>query len=122
MMPPVPAGREFRAVHYMSAVVLAELYAGAVDKESVRLLDRIYDTFMGTSRLIVPDAADWKKAGFLMAKLGKKYGFARRHVSKLLNDILVASAARKTGAYVVAGNVKIFYGSGNSLVSSCSNE
>jgi hypothetical protein len=41
-------------VLYMSAVVMEELYAGAFDKASQRLLDRIYTTFETLGRMVTP--------------------------------------------------------------------
>jgi len=97
-----------RPLLYMSAVVLEELYAGAFDKVSVKLLDRIYRTFKDTGRLIVPDADDWQKSGRIVAKLGEKYGFEDKFLSKLLNDILIALSARRIGAFLATLNLKDF--------------
>jgi len=97
-----------RPVLYMSAVVLSELYAGAHDSRSVKLLDRLYHTFQDVHRLLVPDDRDWRQAGGIIAKLRKKYGFEARYLSRLQNDILIASSARRIGAFVVTRNEKDF--------------
>ena len=39
---------------YMSSVVVSELYAGAHDSQSMRILDKLYHVFQGVGRLIVP--------------------------------------------------------------------
>lgn len=57
-----------KPILYMSAVVMEELYAGAFDRASIRLLDRMYETFESIGRLITPDACDWQKAGKVIAK------------------------------------------------------
>ena len=91
---------------YMSAVVMEELYAGAMDRISNRLLDRIFSTFDKVDRMITPDGSDWQKAGKILAKMGKKYGFEEIHLSRLLNDILIALSARKIGATIFTRNQK----------------
>ncbi len=91
---------------YMSAVVMEELYAGAFDKTSIRLLDRLFKTFDQLRRIVAPDYSDWQKAGKIIAKLGKKYGFEEVYLSHLLNDILIALSARRVGATLFTNNQK----------------
>jgi predicted nucleic acid-binding protein len=93
---------------YMSAVVMEELYAGALDASSVKLLDKMHDTFSSMNRLIIPDAMGWQKTGKVVAQLGKKYGFEKIFLSRITNDILIAVTARKIGAVVVTNNQKDF--------------
>ena len=93
---------------YMSAVVIEELYAGASDDASIKLLDNLYKTFDSAGRLIVPDASDWQKTGRIVAKLGSKYGFEEIFLARITNDILIALSARKIGAVVVTHNTKDF--------------
>jgi len=93
---------------YMSAVVIEELYAGASDNNTIKLLDRLYGTFENLGRLIAPDALDWKKTGKVIAKLGQKYGFEEKFLTKITNDVLIALSARKIGAVVVTFNIKDF--------------
>jgi len=93
-----------RPVLYMSMVVLAELYAGSHDANSIKLVDRLYNTFLGVGRLIVPNDEDWRKTGMVMAKLGQKYGFEAKYISKIQNDVLIACSARRIGAFVVTQN------------------
>ncbi|MBI5027020.1 MAG: type II toxin-antitoxin system VapC family toxin [Nitrospirae bacterium] len=97
-----------RPVLYMSMVVLVELYAGSHDANSTKLVDRLYNTFLSVGRLIVPNDEDWRKAGMIMAKLGRKYGFEAKYISKIQNDILIACSARRNGAFVVTQNKKDF--------------
>jgi len=97
-----------KPVLYMSAVVIEELYAGAFDKASIKLLDRLYVTFENLGRLIVPDSADWQMAGKVIAKLGQKYGFEKLFLSKITNDVLIAVSARRIGAIVVTHNINDF--------------
>ncbi len=92
----------------MSAVVMEEMYAGAFDDESVKLLDKLYKTFDTAGRLVVPDAADWQKTGRIVAKLGQKYGYEEIFLARITNDILISLSARKIGAVVVTHNTKDF--------------
>lgn len=93
---------------YMCAVVMEELYAGALDVSSVKLLDKMHDTFSSMGRLIIPDKADWQKTGKVVAQLGKKYGFEKMFLIRITNDILIATTVRKIGAFVVTNNQKDF--------------
>lgn len=95
-------------IFFMSAVVMEELYAGASDAATNRLLDRLFDTFLKLNRLIAPDAADWQRAGRVIAQLGRKYGFEKVFLSRLTHDVLIAISARRIGAAVVTNNLKDF--------------
>ncbi len=96
------------ALIYMSAVVMEELYAGALDTSSIKLLDKMYVTFSKISRFIAPDAGDWQKTGKVVALLGAKYGFEENFLTKITHDVLIAATARKIGAAVVTYNLKDF--------------
>jgi predicted nucleic acid-binding protein len=93
---------------YMNSVVMEELYAGALDIPSIKLLDKMYDTFSSMNRLITPDAADWQKTGKVIAQLGRKYGFEEIYLSRITNDVLLAASARKIGGAIVTNNLKDF--------------
>jgi len=103
---PVLELRERVPVLYMSAVVMEELYAGAFDAPTIRLLDRMFMTFNKLGRMITPDASDWQRAGKIVASLGQKYGFEEIFLARLLNDILIALCARKVGALLFTKNQK----------------
>lgn len=105
---PVIERNVWKPVYYMNVVVVEELYAGAYDSASIKLLDRLYNTFEQLGRLIVPDGSDWQKTGKIIAKLGKKYGFEDRYLAKIANDILIALSSRKIGAIVVTRNLMDF--------------
>ncbi len=98
-----------RPLLYMSAVVLEELYAGAHDPTSIKLLDKLYDTFIKVHRLIVPDAADWQKAGKVVAQFERKYGFEEKFLARITHDIFIALSARRIGAVIVTKNTKDFH-------------
>ncbi len=108
VMHPVLEVEQMIPLFYMSVVVVEELYAGALDKNSLKLIDRLFNTFKNTDRLIVPDAADWQKTGKVVSKLGQKYGFEKQFLSRITHDILIALSARRIGAFVVTHNTKDF--------------
>ena len=93
---------------HLSAIVVAELYAGAFDGHTIKLLDKLYKTFHDVNRIIIPSSSDWQTAGKVMAKLGGKYGYEDRFLSKILNDVLIALSARQIGAFVISNNTKDF--------------
>ncbi len=93
---------------FMSAVVMEELYAAAFHNSSIKLLDKMYETFLSMKRLIVPDAADWQRTGKIIAQLGGEYGFENMFLSKITNDILIAVSVRKVGGTIVTNNLKDF--------------
>jgi predicted nucleic acid-binding protein len=93
---------------YMSSVVVSELYAGAHDSQSIKLLDKLHQTFQNVGRLIVPNDEDWRQTGGIIAKSGKKYGYDSIYLSRLQNDILIACSARRIGAFVLTKNEKDF--------------
>ncbi|MFO0795260.1 MAG: PIN domain-containing protein [Candidatus Brocadiaceae bacterium] len=103
-VPPIDRGKQ---MIFMSAVVIEELYAGAFDTQSIKLLDKLYLTFEGLDRLIIPDAVDWQKTGKIIAKIGRKYGYESIFL-KITNDVLISVSARRIGAMVVTNNIKDF--------------
>jgi len=92
----------------MSSVVLSELYAGAHDRQSVKLLDKLYNTFRSVGRMLVPNEGEWQQTGGIIAKCRKKYGFDSIYLARLQNDILIAFSARRIGAFLVTHNEKDF--------------
>lgn len=73
---------------WLSAVVLEEMYAGALDRASKKLCTRLEHDFDKAGRLLVPNASDWSLAGQVLAKVGLKYGFEQIGRSRLTNDAL----------------------------------
>lgn len=78
---------------HLHSVVLAELYAGAVTKAFDRELNRIERTFTAKQRLVVPQARDYRQAGFVLNRL--------RETSSFLGDALIAASARHEGLLLV---------------------
>jgi predicted nucleic acid-binding protein len=97
-----------KPIFYMSAVVIEKLYAGAFDRDTIKLLDRLYKTFDNLGRFVVPKASNWQKSGKVIAKLGQKYGFEESFLSRIQNDVLIALSARQIGAVVITNNLRDF--------------
>ena len=93
----------------MSSVVLSELYSGAHEGQSIKLLDKLYHIFKNVGRLIVPNDGDWRQTGSIIAKLKKKYGFEAKYLARIQNDILIVCSARKIGAFIITQNEKDFW-------------
>ncbi|MBI2357662.1 MAG: type II toxin-antitoxin system VapC family toxin [Deltaproteobacteria bacterium] len=93
---------------YMSSVVFAELYAGAKDRPTVRLLERLYRTFDRLDRMIAPDKQVWFEAAQVLRQLGLRRGFEATGLARLTHDVLIALAARKLGAVVLTRNRRDF--------------
>ena len=96
------------AVKYLSAVVMLELYAGAVSPRDRRLVRGVVAAFDRADRILVPSGAVWEDAGHVLRALqtpGRSQGMSYRF---LVNDVLIALSARSIGATVVTGNVGDF--------------
>ena len=92
----------------MSMVSSTELYAGSHDTNSTKLVDKLFHTFLSVGRLIVPNDEDWRKTGMVMAKLGQKYGFEAKYISKIQNDILIACSGEELAHLLSHRTQKIF--------------
>ncbi|MCC6327585.1 MAG: type II toxin-antitoxin system VapC family toxin [Acidobacteria bacterium] len=93
---------------WMNAVVSEELYAGASDAKARKLLAKMEKDFEKVKRLIVPLQSDWANAGQLLNKLAKRYGFEHIGRSRLVNDVLIAMTAARTGTMVLTENARDF--------------
>jgi predicted nucleic acid-binding protein len=97
-----------KPLFFMSAVVIEELYAGAQDSASIKLLDRLYDVFASANRLLVPEGREWQRAGKIIAQMERKYGFEQRFLARITHDVLIALSARSIGATIATANLKDF--------------
>ena len=88
---------------WLSAVVLAELYAGTRSAEEARHLDRLGREAERGDRLLVPVAQDWIAAGRLIAPRVRVHGAIRPRDH--LADVLVVLAAARLGGEVLTANV-----------------
>jgi predicted nucleic acid-binding protein len=83
---------------YVSGVVVEELYAGALDSQAVRLVERYVGALERAGRVIPPSFQDWKEAGKLIARITRKEPALKSKTQQILNDILVSLCARRIGA------------------------
>lgn len=93
---------------YLSAVVLQELNAGAVDKTVNKLLANLERGFQNSDRLLVPNLSDWSNTGRILSQIGQTHGFERVKRSRLTNDCLIATSASRLGLTIATLNVQDF--------------
>ena len=83
---------------YLSSIVVEELYAGALDPNGVRLVERHVGALEKAGRIVTPTFQDWKEAGKLVAQMTRKEPGRKPKIQQMLNDILLALTARRIGA------------------------
>lgn len=93
---------------YASSVVMEELYAGARAPGDVRMLDRLFRALKSQRRLVTPTSLEWRKAGLILAGIGKSFGFESIGRARMTNDVLIALSASRIGAVLYTGNAKDF--------------
>ncbi len=99
-------GRWF--IRYMSAVVLLELQAGALEPAAVKAVGDLYRTFARTGRLLSPSPETFWRAGSVLQILQRRQGFDLRTRFRLVNDCLIALSSRQVGATVITRNERDF--------------
>ncbi|HXG64443.1 MAG TPA: type II toxin-antitoxin system VapC family toxin [Blastocatellia bacterium] len=99
------AGEKGTRPLWLSAVVLEELYAGAIDPKSRRAFEKMERDFSKADRLLIPGQSDWTLAGQVLAKIGLKYGFEQIGRARLTNDALIAMSCARHGFTVLTRNV-----------------
>ena len=107
----LPAG--FR----MSAVVIQELTAGAVDKSEVQYWQAALRAHEKEGTLLVPNGEDWWMAGKVLNSLlrglksrsgGRTPRLPPAEIQRIIRDVLIARTARAAGALLVTDNVADF--------------
>ncbi len=93
---------------WLSAVVLEELYVGASDKKSLKILTKFESEFEKINRLLVPNQTDWSIAGQILNKIGEKHGFEKVGKARLTNDTLLAMSIARRGFKLFTANAKDF--------------
>lgn len=92
---------------WLSAVVLAELYAGA-DRRARRAIDRLERDFTKARRILVPTLSDWSETGKVLARFGEEFDYDTIARGRLTNDALIAISAARQGITVVTANARDF--------------
>lgn len=107
----------FPAGFVMSAVVMQELAAGAVDDSELKQLNAARLAYKKEDRLLVPLEEDWWQAGRVLNSLlrGLKWKGGGRtpklpdtEKHRIISDVLIAVTARRARALVVTDNLKDF--------------
>jgi len=93
---------------HLSSVVVEELYAGALDREAMRLVERQVGALERADRVVTPTFDDWKEAGKVVAEITRKEAGRRSKTQRMLNDILLALSARRIGAELFTFNREDF--------------
>lgn len=93
---------------YLASVVIEELYAGAIDTQAIRLVERYARALERTNRIVSPTFRDWKDAGKLVAQITRREPGRKSKVQQMLNDILIVLCARQIGATVCTFNREDF--------------
>lgn len=93
---------------WLSAVVLEELYVGALDAKLKKFLEKFEKNFESINRLLVPNKTDWTTCGQVLAMIGSKYGFDLVKRARMTNDCLIAMSVRRNGFKVFTHNADDF--------------
>ena len=93
---------------WLSAVVLEELYVGAVNPKLQKLLKKFENDFIKINRLLVPNQNDWVICGQVLSKIGRKYGFDLVKRARMTNDCLIAMSAGRNALTVFTHNAADF--------------
>jgi predicted nucleic acid-binding protein len=107
----------FPAGFLMSAVVIQELAAGALDKTRLKDLDASWRHYHQEKRLLVPNGEDWFLAGKVLNSLyrgsgaqsrGRKVVISKEEQRRIVRDVLIARSARRENATVITKNISDF--------------
>ncbi len=85
---------------YLSSVVSAELYAGALDSLGIRLIYDFVSRSERVGRIVMPTHGSWNEAGQILAKINREEPKYRSKLPVLFNDALIALCALQIGATV----------------------
>lgn len=89
---------------YLSAVVAAELRAGAgSQRDRERLEAEVLAPYVRRGRVLTPSAASWEALGTVLAAQGVR----REHATRsYVFDVLIAQSCREAGAVLISRNEK----------------
>ena len=97
-----------RSLWFMSSVVAMELRAGCRTRAEVRWLQKFFDPFERTQRVVYPNHRTWMRAGSMLADLDTRGRLNRATRQSLVHDTLIALGAVSIGACVVTANRRDF--------------
>jgi predicted nucleic acid-binding protein len=95
---------------YLHAVVVQELYIGAINGQARGAIERnIAQPFEKRGRLIVPSYTAWKRSGEIVAVLVEKRVLTAGGIPKsFMNDVVLAASCREEGVEIVTLNERDF--------------
>jgi len=93
---------------YLSAVVSAELRAGARDEVGRRVVHGFTMWAHRAGRLVTPTVASWERAGDVLARVRARESGLGSRLGLLWNDLLIALSSRQIGARVVTADARDF--------------
>jgi len=99
--------RSHRPLHFMSSIVALELFAGCRTTRQEKSLASFLKPFEKAGRVVTPDHACFREAGRILAGLGRD-GIGKEHRRQIVNDVLIAVTAGRTGVVVVTANADDF--------------
>jgi len=97
----------------MSAIVLMELMAGAIDRSDKKLYERAFQHFHNNNSIIIPTYGDWHTTSKILYLLtqgrkctqkGRLWPLPPGASQRLALDVLIAASARRWKAQVVTEN------------------
>jgi predicted nucleic acid-binding protein len=93
---------------YLSAVVGAELRAGAINPAELKELEGdVLRPYIRRGRIVTPSAAAWEALGETLATLVRVEGLQLKTTARsFIFDILIAYSCRENGAVLVSANAR----------------
>jgi len=92
---------------WVSAVVLAELYAGAHSRD-IKIVEQLEYDFTKVKRIVVPNLKDWTTAGRVIAQFSSTYDYEATGKVRIMSDALLAMSAARLGITIVTANQRDF--------------
>lgn len=101
---------EFAPSTYLSSIVLHELLVGASTvKKARQLSEKLVGPLVRAGRVVTPSHSAWEQAGSAIAAMARQEGRDLRSVAKsLVNDFLLATSCRESGAVLITDNTSDF--------------
>jgi predicted nucleic acid-binding protein len=99
--------RTHRPLLLMSSIVVLELFAGCRTPRQEKALASFLKPFEKAGRVLTPDHASFREAGRVLAGLGRG-GIGTAHRRQIVNDVLIAVTAARSGTIVVTANARDF--------------
>ncbi len=99
--------RTRRPLLFMSSIVALELFAGCRSVREERALASFLKPFEKAARIVTPDYGCFRETGDVLAALGRD-GIGAAHRRQIVNDVLLAVTAARSGVVVVTANAANF--------------